>query len=134
MTLLKTSALFIGLTLLGFACSSDSSNTPDAPIVGGTGGAKTDGPLAVGTGGAGGAIVPLDSGAGGAMVVIAAASDGGSSTIDSNPNGIGGIDGSIDGGTTAQFTKSGSIAIMNTPTTGGLDVTGPATVAYATCK
>jgi len=144
MTLLRTSALFIGLAALGIACGSDSSNSPDAPNVGGNGGAKTDGPITPGTGGAtgsGGATVPsnggaiggFDSGAGGSTVVIDAGSTGGSTgIIDSGIDGTGG--GSIDGGTDTIWTKPIHVQIINVATAGGLDVTGPTPVAYTSCK
>jgi hypothetical protein len=153
MTLLKTSILFVGLAVLGIACGSDSNNSPDAPTVGGNGGAKTDVAIVPGTGGvtgtggatitpsAGGAGGGVDVGAGGAVVVIDGAAGGSAGTIDGGVGGAGGgggtvgLDAGIDGGTpSVTFDKPTHLTVINAATTGGLDVTGPAAVPYTTCK
>jgi hypothetical protein len=148
MTFLKTSALFIGLAALGIACGSDSSSSPDAPIVS-NGGSRGDAAVVPGTGGmtgTGGAVVPsnggavggLDSGAGGSTVAIDGSIAGSTGTIDSGIDGTGGktggIDAGIDAGVPVTFPKDGHLKIINAATTGGLDVTGPTAVPYTTCK
>jgi hypothetical protein len=153
MTLFRTSALFIGLGLLAVACGSDSSSSPDAPIIS-NGGSRGDAAVVPGTGGVtgtggatitpsvGGAIGGVDSGAGGAggaggsPVGIDASAGGTTGGLDSGAGGSVGIDSGIDGGTapTVKFTKEQSLLIINAATTGGLDVTGPTAVPYTTCK
>ena len=151
MKFLKTSALVLGLAALGVACGSDSgSNNPDAPIVGGTGGAGggIDAAIPPATGGAGGTTgMPLDSGMGGGMDSPIAGSGGfiDSGAGGSMDSGMGGIDsgaggsavqldsGAIDSGSVAD-PKATHIGIINTVVAGGLDVTGPTPVPYATCK
>jgi hypothetical protein len=147
MTLLRTSALFIGLGLLAVACGSDNSSSPDAPVIS-NGGSRGDAAVVAGTGGVigtggatiipsvGGSIGGVDSGAGGAIVGIDASTGGTTGGIDSGVGGTAGIDAGIDGGTvaTVKFTKEQSLLIINAATTGGLDVTGPTAVPYTTCK
>lgn len=144
MTLLRTSALFIGLAALGMACGSDSSNSPDAPVVG-SGGSRSDAAVVPGTGGmtgAGGTIVPSAGGATGIIDggVDVSSSGGAVGTLDGSAEtrgtggSDGGIDGGIDGGTGGIWSKTVHIQIINSATTGGLDVTGAAAVPYTSCK
>jgi len=146
MTLLRTSALFIGLAALGIACGSDSSNSPDALVVS-NGGARGDAAIVPGTGGSpgtGGAIVPsnggagggVDSGAGGATVVIDGSIAGSTGTIDGGVGGsAGGLDAGIDGGTVPSWNLPQHKSIINAASTSAaLDVTGPTPVLYTTCK
>lgn len=146
MNFLKTSALFIGLAALGIACGSDSSNSPDAPVVS-NGGSRGDAAVVPGTGGAtgtGGAIVPSNGGAGGGVVMPDGGGVGGATgTVDGGidvttgtggTGGVGGIDAGIDGGSTTTFSKPVHLQTINTATTGGLDVTGPTAVPYTSCK
>ena len=146
MNFLKTSAFLLGFAALGLACGDNSNNTPDAPIIGGNGGAGGSHPdayIAPGTGGAGagGATVAIDSGAGGATVVIDSGAGGATGPIDANRpdlgagGGTGTVDsGAIDGGVVGP-TKEGHLAIINAATTSaGLTVAGPAAVAYISCK
>ena len=139
MTSLKTTAIVFGLAILGVACGSSSNNSTDVPVYGGTGGSHVDAPI-TSTGGAGGATVGVDSGAGGAggTTVVIDSGAGGSAIdaphIDSGAGGgTGTVDsGAIDGGGNP---KADHIAIINAPTTSvGLTVTGPAAVAYTSCK
>jgi hypothetical protein len=142
MSFFKTSAFLLGFAALGIACGdSSSNNTPDAPIVGGNGGAGGSHPdayVAPGTGGAGagGATMPIDSGAGGATSVI----DGGAGgAIDANrPDGAGGGTGTVDGGGEVGGVvdpRPGHIIIINATTTSvGLTVTGATPVPYSSCK
>jgi hypothetical protein len=149
MTFFKTSALFIGLAALGIACGSDSSNSPDAPVIS-NGGSRGDAAVVPGTGGAtgtGGAIVPSNGGAGGGVVMPDGGGVGGTpgiidagidqATGTGGTGGAGGIDAGIDGGTggnTTVFTKPVHLQIINAATTGGLDVTGSTAVPYTSCK
>jgi hypothetical protein len=145
MNFLKTSGFLLGFAVLGIACGDSSSNTPDAPIIGGNGGAggsHADAYVAPGTGGAGagGATVATDSGAGGATVVIDSGAGGAIGPIDANhiDGGAGGATGTVDSGAEAGSVvdpKAVNIAIINAVTTSvGLTVAGPAAVPYTSCK
>ena len=144
MNFLKTSAFLLGFAALGLACGDSSNNTPDAPIIGGNGGAGGSHPdayIAPGTGGAGagGATVAIDSGAGGATGVIDSGAGGATGPIDATiDKGAGGATGTVDSGADGGVvgpTKEGHIAIINAATTSvGLTVAGPAAVAYTSCK
>jgi hypothetical protein len=117
MNFLKTSAFLLGFAVLGLACGDSGNDTPDAPIIGGNGGAggsRADAYVAPGTGGAPGPIdATIDFGAGGST---------------------GTIDGGIDGGSVASPFEINK-AIINAATTSvGLTVTGPVAVPYTSCK
>jgi hypothetical protein len=121
MNWLKISVFGLGLAaLVGMSCSSSNNSSPDALILGGSVGNG-------GTSGAGGT-----TGAGGAVDTGGTTATGGSTIIDAGVDSVVG-DASADsaGGI---FTKEGHLAIINAPTTGGLDVTGPTPPAYQTCK
>jgi hypothetical protein len=114
MNWLKISVFGLGLaTLAEMSCSSSNNTTP--PIILG------------GSGGNGGT-----SGAGGAVDTGGTTATGGSTIIDAGVDSVVG-DASADSGV-GIFTKEGNSAILNAPTTGGLDVTGPTPPAYQTCK
>jgi hypothetical protein len=138
MNFLKTSAFLLGFAALGIACGS-SSSTPDAPIIGGNGGAggsHADAYIAPGTGGAGagGATVDIDSGAGGATGAI----DGGAGDANKGIDGAAGGTGTVDSGGevgTVVDPKPIHLGIINATTTSvGLTVAGPAAVPYTSCK
>jgi hypothetical protein len=161
MTFFKTAAIVFGLAILGVACGDSGSNSPDVPILGGSGGAAgshADGPVVPGTGGAigaGGATVLLDSGAGGAggaTVAFDSSAGGSTGTVDAaivdsavteagrSEGGAGGaigtVDGAaIDGGGTPTPDKPTHVAIINATTTSvGLTVAGPTPVPYTSCR
>jgi hypothetical protein len=128
MNWLKISLFGLGLAMIaGMACSSSNSNTP---------------PLTLGGSGGNGGM----SGAGGATGTGGAIDTGGTTATDSSTIVDAGVDSAIDrvvdvvaGDAGADsgvgiFTKEGNSAILNAPTTGGLDVTGPTPPAYQTCK
>jgi hypothetical protein len=125
MNWLKISVFGLGLaTLAGMSCSS-SNNTTTPIILGGSGGNGGSSSA----GGAGGAVDTGGTTATGGSTIIDAGVD---SAIDRGVDVVVG-DASADGAG-GIFTKEGHLAIINAPTTGGLDVTGPTPPAYQTCK
>jgi hypothetical protein len=114
MNLLKISMLGLGLVMMGgMACSS--TNKSDTGPIHFAGTPATGGTIATGGTVATGGIVAEDAGV----------------DVSTTPP----ADAKADvGGGACVSTKEGHLAIINAPTTGGLDVPGPTPPAYQTCK
>jgi len=128
MNLLRISVIGLGLaTLTVSACSSSSNNT--GPVVVPTS-TSTSINTSISTG--------VDAGTGTAVDTGTSLGTGTTTTPDAGvdasivpADGGGGVDA---GGNGPSYTKDGHLAIINAPTTGGLDVTGATPPAYTTCK